>query len=189
MAIGTLAQVAFAKASRGDPRPMAAVSPVSNWIVVHADVTAADNGGSAITIPSTQIISSNAHVLDCLGCGTLVALVVQYTATRTLNTAPVCNLFGLASVNGVVGSDGINFTETGTSTRHTGIPTPLRTSPALSYDWTFSGDATNDANDGTFKYTAPQIVDLMGLPYFLAGVKTAAVLSGAGTAKLLARFF
>lgn len=165
----------------GPPECVAVVSPVSDWIVIHGDVATADNAGAAITIPATQIIDADASPLDCLGKGTTVALAVQYTATRTLSTDPVLNLFGLSALDST-------FAETTLATRAAGIATPLLTA-AASYDWTFADDATNDATTGLMKMTRVQFVDLQGLRYFVAGVKTAGVLSGAGTAKLLARVF
>lgn len=174
MAIGAVIEaIQYSRFLRDPIREVAIVSPLSNWVVIHGDVTVADNSGSAITTPSTQIVDSDARPLDTKGKGTCVILTVQYTAARTLSTDPIFNLFGL---------DGSGATPIA------GIPSPLRTA-AASYDWTFADDATNDANDGTYKYTIPQIVDLQGLQYFVAGVKTAGVLSSTGTAKLLARIF
>lgn len=183
LAIGSLVAALFQNRpqDKGPPQCVAVVSPVSDWIVIHGDVATADNAGSAITIPATQIIDADAVPLDCLGKGTSVIVAVQYTATRTLSTDPIFNFFGLSALDST-------FAETTNATRAAGIATPLRTA-ALGYDWTFADDATNDATTGLMKMTMYQTVDLMGLRYFVAGVKTAAVLSGAGTAKLLARVF
>lgn len=171
MAIGATLEAKVSSTAGLNIPPVAVASICSDWTVIHGDVTTADNSGSAITTPSTQIVDADAQPLDTKGKGTCVILTVQYTASRTLSTDPIFNLFGL---------DGSGATPIA------GIPSPLLTQ-AASYDWTFADDATNDANDGTYKYTRPQIVDLQGLRYFVAGVKTAGILSSTGTAKLLAR--
>lgn len=195
-AIGGILKGIFEYIGTKSIQPVAVCSPVSDWIVVHGDVATADNAGSAITVPSTQIIDADAHVLSCLGLGTSVQLCVQYTAARTLSTDPIFNLFGLSAADGTSTpaadtTTGLllgQFAQTATGSRIAGIPTGLRTA-ALAYDFTIADDATNDPSDGTYKYTQVTTVDLIGLPFFGVGVKTAGVLSGAGTAKLLARFF
>jgi hypothetical protein len=193
LAIGSLIQALFSGLGQKAPEPVAVVSVVSDWVLLHGDVATADNAGSAITVPSTQIIDADARIVDCLGKGTIAELCVQYTATRTLSTDPVFNLFGLSSALGTSTPSTTTgqFTPTAntpTSNVISGIPKALRTA-ALGYDFSVPDDATNDPSDGTYKYTASVTVDLTGLRYLVAGVKTAAVLSGAGTAKLLVRFY
>lgn len=145
-----------------------------DFVTIHSDVTAADNGGSAITAPGA-VASSTISPLLLGGLGSIVELTVKYTSSRTLSTDPIFNLFGFDSSGGE-------------TTPFGGIPCPLRTS-AASYDWTLADDATNDPTLSSFKYTLAVQIDVRGLWAFGAFVKTAGVLSGAGAATLLARVY
>lgn len=186
--IGSAIRGLFQGSSQGVAvAPVAVCSPISDWQVGHADVTAADNGGAVVLNPGTEIVDADAHVVDALGLGTTALICLQYTATRTISTAAVLNLFGISAALGTSTPTASLFDPTVAATRHLGIPQRLLTSGG-SADWSFDDIAASDLGDGTYKYTDSQQVDLLGNRFLLLGVKTAGALSGAGSLRALVRF-
>lgn len=128
----------------------------------------ANNSGSVITNPTTQVTTATTHILklDADGAspamGTILLLSLGYNASLVVTTNPVVQVFGRA----------------GSSDRW-----QLLVNNAGGLTGTITADTTNDVTDGTLKYTTPHqqynAWDVLGCAEILVAVVTA--LAGTGT--------
>jgi len=130
----------------------------SDWVDLRDEgsVDAADNAGSDITNPDTQITDAGAHILKKIKAGTVLRLRLRYDDGDTLTTDPVVQVFGRHSDDG--GWQRLR-------------------NKSGNIDLTLS-DAATDVEDGTDKFSDvdedANSFDLDGCDQVIVGVKTAA---------------
>lgn len=140
------------------------VSIVSYWVTAvdtNTGLTTADNGGSAVTNPATQITASTRYILDRNDTGgTRIHFRLKYTTGGTTTSYPTITVFGRADSS-----------------------EPWQNLPNLAGNRAFTFVAApEDAADGTYSYTAvdptANVVDTNGCNEFIVGIEVAAVGSG-----------
>jgi hypothetical protein len=135
----------------------------SFWNLVIENAKTGGNSGTFITNPNSTITDSGNHILNC-NAGTSVRIIARYTASATLSTDPIIQVFGRTVAN----------TSAGTPTAG---PWTSLYNKAGALELTLA-DSASDTNDGTFEYTLADpdanTFDLDGNNQILVGLKTAA---------------
>lgn len=121
-----------------------------------------DADAATITDPDAEITTSNRHILNRQGKGTLLLLRAVYDDGVSGVTSPVVQVFGRADDS---------------------EPWTCLANKAGDFKVTITFDTTNDASNGTLNFTNPDwtnhVWDCQGCEQLLVGVATAA--SGTGT--------
>lgn len=138
-------------------------SVISDWQTLVTAIDTADNSGSIVLNPG-GITRSAQRKMNMGGFGTTVQFRIRYTTGTTI-TAGTIQPFGF---------DG------------NGAPERLFDSSGT-HALAFLSDATNDAQDGTYSYTASQEVDANAAASVMAAIKVAATGTGAATAVVQCR--
>ena len=167
MALGTTTAAAVAINDRSEvSRPC---QLTSFWQVINDDAKSQDNSGTPN--PYSDSLSST-PVIMTIPYGTTLRLAARYTASGSMSTDPVVQVFG-RSVNPAGQQDNTETTNTGTVGAWQQI-----VNKAGGLDITLS-DASTDISDGSFEYTLSDLdahsFDLDGNNQVLVLVKTAAV--------------
>lgn len=139
------------------------VSIVDDWQTLVTTLDTADNGGSTVVNPGA-ITRSAQRKLNTLRRCTTVQFRIRYTTGTTI-TAGTIQPFGL---------DG------------NGAPERLFDASGA-HALSFLSDATNDAQDGTYSYTASQEVDANAAASVMAAIKSVFTGTGAATAVIQCR--
>lgn len=130
----------------------------SGWVTLlkAGQIATADNGGSDVVNPDTQVDAGNDEILDTRGRATLLLATLGYDDELSGITDPVVQFFGRLK------SEGGEWMRLQTIAR------------AISM--TMTTDTAKDATDGTLKYTTVDIqntvIDLMGCDEVIARVVT-----------------
>jgi len=133
-----------------DVPAMVPVSVISDWVDVCTEPEEADNSGSTVVAP-LSITREAQNRLYNHGIGTSAQIRLKYDDGAGTLTNPVVQPFGFDgndSPQKLVNADG-------------------------DHELTLTIDATNDVQDGTYKYTAPVEVDMDGCASILVAIKTA----------------
>jgi hypothetical protein len=174
MALGTtvtFTDKADQDAIRQAVRPMQAAS---GWLTVidAAGMDDADNAGSDITTPTSQITLSTRKLVRVDGRGTTLLVRMAYDSGNAPSTDPVIQIFGRRD-----SSDAWMRL--------------LNKNATPAYSVTMVDAAGTDVLDGSYKYTAVSptdtAFDLMGCDELLFGVKTAGQGTGIALAFLQAK--
>lgn len=126
------------------------VSVIDDWIDICSAPETADNSGNTIVAP-LGIVRAEQNRLYNNGVGTSLQIRLKYDDGAETLTSPVVQPFGFDgndSPQRLVNADG-------------------------DHELTLTIDATNDVQDGTYKYTQPVEVDMDGSASVLVAVKTA----------------
>jgi len=140
------------------PRAGFLVSPVGVWTTAHTAPQTADNGGATITKMSEVEDTGKAVEIGVGGRGTSVQIRLSYDDGCTPNVDPVVEVFAI-DPNGAVQKLRNRLGEIA---------------------GTLTTDTTNDAEDGTNKFTTPddgQVYDMAGAESLVVAVKTAFTVS------------
>ena len=126
------------------------VSVISDWVDVCTEPETADNAGSTVVALLSITRDANNRLYN-QGVGTSLQIRLKYDDGAGTLTSPVVQPFGFDgndSPQRLVNADG-------------------------DHELTLTIDATNDVQDGTYKYTQPVEVDMDGCQSVLVAVKTA----------------
>lgn len=151
MAVGTLT-VKRTKTERDMPDVSTSVpvSVISDWVDVCTAPETADNSGSTVVAPLGITREAQNRIYNH-GVGTTLQIRLKYDDGAGTLTSPVVQPFGFDGNNSpqkLVNADG-------------------------DHELTLTLDATNDVQDGTYKYSQPVEVDMDGCASVLVAVKTA----------------
>ena len=126
------------------------VSIISDWVDVCTAPETSDNSGSTVVAP-LGITRAEQNRIYSHGVGTTLQIRLKYDDGASTLTSPVVQPFGFdgnSSPQKLVDADG-------------------------THELTLTLDATNDVQDGTYKYSQPVEVDMDGCASVLVAVKTA----------------
>lgn len=156
MATGSVS-VKRPKVAQSQPlnQPVVTCGVQSDWIDVCTAPETADNSGSTVTNPLTITRSEQNWFRPC-GLGTQILVRLKYDDGISVPTSPVVQLFGKDSS----GSPHAMVDGSGTHAQ------------------TLTIDLTNDVTDGTYKFTAPKIINIHGNLEVIAAIKTAFAATG-----------
>lgn len=163
MALGTTGSFAEEQVSTQIPEIVRPAQLAAKWdyLISNGGLETADNGGSSITNPATQVTNSTTRIMKCAGRGTILRLRMRYDDGITTSTDPVVQVFG-------------RFDD--------GEAWQKLVNKAATHEVSFPSTEAADAADGTDKYTDvdpdDHAWDLDGCNEILVGVKTALAASG-----------
>lgn len=174
-----------ANGAAGGAMPTIPTSVVGNWVTCHTDLE--DTAESAADLLNPTSATVNATVVP-IRIGQNVSKVLlrsRRPAAATITTSPVVRIYGLYCTDAVANT----IDQAGTlPTDGTCIPIRLDNIDSGAAGVTITLDATNDINDGTYKYSdviSLTPIDLLGARYLMVLVETAANTSASAAQVIL----